>query len=361
MILLFLPYSLRQKIASHKPVVWLLNVLFVLAALSAIHFFLFKIIEKVTWMESLWQTWQTFTTVGYGNRPAESSRGRWMTMLTSTGGIALLGVMFSAIVDINIWQKERRRNGFMRNKFKNGYIVINFPGEATFNDLVSEIRHMEENVGICIVDGRMESLPAAVSKIEKVHFVSGSIYNKQTYENANLKANKVVVIFPVDDNSPDSDGITRTIVDSVNKFVDTSTRIMHVLVDPGNRWMFDNVKSTQVLKSLEILAIVQECQDRYTSRIIEKLLMNTEDANPKTVVADNIAGWTWGDLMTYSIQAAKNFDMEVNLFALVQDSRSYSCPTYDTVIKKGDSISIITHKAIKWDKFEQELLKVKAD
>lgn len=359
MILFILPRMLRQKIAAHRPVVWLINILSLLLAFFCVHFFLFKIVENVTWTESLWQTWQTFTTVGYGNRPAESTYGRWVTILTSTGGIALLGILFSALVDLNFWNKERRRRGFMKNKYKDGYVIINFPGETIFTALIHEIRYIEQDVAFCIVDGRNEELPAGISMMNKVHFVSGSIYDRNTYEMASLKENKVVIVFPIESDKTDSDGITRTIVDSVSKFVGENTRVMYILMDLKNSWMFQGINSTQILKNLEVLALVQECQDKHSSRIIEKLLLNTEGANPKTVQPEKTIGWTWGELAEHSLQTAKNLRIIVNPLAIVQNNITNSCPAYDTVINKGDSLSIITYNTFRWNEFEDELITCK--
>ncbi len=359
MINYILPKRIRKKIVSQRPVVWLLNIIFLLSIFFTLHFILFKIAEKVTWLESLWQTWQTFTTVGYGNHPAATLNGMLVTIFTSTVGIALLGILFSAIVELNLWNKERRKFGFMKNKAKHGYIVINFPGESTFFDLINEIRFIEEDVPICVVDGRIKELPQTIEILKNVHFVTGSIYDKETYNSANIKQNKTIIVFPVEPYKSDSDGTTRTIVEAVTRFVGESTRVLHVLVDPRNSWMFDNSSSTQVLENLEVFALVQECQDVHSSKIIENLLSNRTGANPKTVHPEKIIGWTWEEFLVCSLTASKNLDLHVNPFAIVKDGEPNSCPAFDQVIEKSDLISMITHKPISWTVFENELVKCK--
>ncbi len=349
--------NLKQRL-EHTPLLWLIKISIWCVVLFTVFIVLFKYTEGVSWEESLWQAWQTFTTVGYGNQPAETTAGRVVTMLISTLGIAFVGALFSAAFDYKQYLRELKKSGNMKNPYKNGYVIFNFPGTATILNFVRELRIVEKNVGICIVDSRLEHLPEPVAKLPNIHFVKGDTISRDTYEQAEIKENKAVIIFPIDSHASESDGATKVTVDLVSRFVSkANTRIIHVLVDNANAWMFEGVEATHVLSDLEILAIVQESQDPYSAEIIETLLQNTRGANPKTFKPTKIIGWTWGKLAMKCIEVSERTGVFCNLFALVQDKENMICPDFKTVIKEDALLSIIAYNDFSWETFENELMR----
>lgn len=323
---------------------------------------LFKYIEDTSWEESIWQAWQTFTTVGYGNQPASTTLGRIITILISTLGIALLGTLFSAYFDHRALQQSKLKLGYMTNPHKDGYVLINFPGKAKLLDFLKEIRYIEKNVGVCIVDDKIEKLPTDLEYLERVHFVRGNPFHKKTLEQANLKANRIVIIFPTDAANSQSDSATRTLVDLVSRFTDASkTRIIHVLVSEDNKWLFEGSPSTQVFSNLQILSLVQECQDRFSASIIENLLLNTQGANPQTIqISSRLNDWSWSDLVTHGNFVSQIYNLPCNFLGLVKEQGAVQvCPHPNTHIETGNYISIIAEPNFEWETFEKYLLEAK--
>ncbi|UZR93523.1 potassium channel family protein [Chondrinema litorale] len=334
---------------------WLIQLsllfLFIFLAFSISFYFA----EEVSWGEAFWQSWQTLTTVGYGNRPAETVLGRWATVILCTAGIAVLGSVFTAAFDYRQHLLDKKKLGLMHNPFKNGYIIFNFPGDYQVINFISELRSVEEDAGVCIVDSSINQLPENISILPNVHFIRGNTLSRETYEMAALKDNKAVIVFPIKPSVPDSDGATKTIVDLIDKFVEDQTRILHILVDPKNAWMFDDSKSTQVMESFELFAIVQECQDKYSSEIFEKLLLNSKGANPKTVRPKLSVGWTWEELQSKMIKTSKLTNTKCNLFAHIRNNDPETCPDMDLIIEETDYISIIAYNNFNWADFEKNM------
>ena len=344
------------RLKEQEALAWLIKVSIWFFSLFLVYTVGFYIIERVSVEEAFWQSWQTLTTVGYGNRPAETTTGRWFTMLLSTLGIAVLGALFSAIFDYRQHIVEKKRLGLMKNPFKDGYVIFNFPGEYQMVNFLRELRSVEENVGICIVDNKIEELPQRVAVLPNIHFVKGNTLSKSTYEQAAIKDNKAVIIFPIEPNVPDSDGATKTVVDLVFRFVQgSSVRILHLLVDPSNAWMFEDTKSTQVLESFELFAIVQECQDIYSAGIIERLMLNTKGANPKSFQPDRVVGMTWGEMSEKILAVSKTTGIRCNPFALIRNGQPDACPKLDTIIEKSDYISVIAFNGFSWKEFEDKM------
>ncbi len=360
MILLLLPTRLRDRFRYRKPLVVLFDLLLLGGIVSACFVALFRLVEDVTWEESIWQVWQTATTVGYGNRPAQTTVGRYATMAFGLIDIAIVGAGIGAVFDAREDKRRRTRLGQMSNPYRGGYVVFNYPGSAWFRGFVTEMRHVEPDAPVCVVDDTIEQLPEAVAAMPHVHFVKGSVLDKETYTRARLRENKTVIVFPTHPGDPSSDGTTRVAVDLILNTVTSDTRVLHVLVSPENDWMFDDLNSTSVMETLEVLAIVQECQDVHSADIVQRLLLNTQDANPMTVTPRRIVGWTWQEFVTYSTPAAAALDTDVNPFAIIKDGEPQVCPSRSLAIKTGDLLSVIGHTGLDWAKFEEALERARA-
>lgn len=356
MTLLFLPEKIRKKIQQNEPLVWLINLSAILIALFCLHVFAYKLVEKATWEEALWVTWATFSTVGYGDFSASSFLGRLVSVSFGTIGIAVLGTLFAAILEAINHRKNQRRFGFMSNPNRDGYVIFHFPGEKTLRMFLREVYAVEGEVGVCIVDESIESLPPGIvyEYGKKLHFIRGSTLDKETYEKANISSNKAIVVFPKDPSSGDTDGNTNTVVKLVLSFVEKNTRVLYLLVDQKNGWMFDK-RAVPILQDLEILAIVQECQDRGAAMMIERLLLNTQGANPQSVTPKLIVGMSWHEMQ----QRLGTIGSRANPLALIRNGDPELCPDPKTIISENDTILIAAYDDYNWAEVEKELIKSK--
>ena len=116
-----------KSVYGHKPIRTLCSAGLLAIMLMSIFSYGYVKLENVSWVEGLWQAWQTFTTVGYGNAPAASTGGRLFTILVGTVGIGTLAIIIAAGSDLRQYFKERKRLGFMRVNTEH-YLIINYPG-----------------------------------------------------------------------------------------------------------------------------------------------------------------------------------------------------------------------------------------
>ncbi|MCH7783041.1 two pore domain potassium channel family protein [candidate division KSB1 bacterium] len=356
MIFPIYPQKLKRLIQRDRALILLISVIEMYVLCFAVLTVLLKYFEEYSWLTSMWQVWQTYTTVGYGDTAVVNPISQTFIMIFSFMAIALYAAMGGALIEYLIHAKERRRLGLMDNPVKNGYVIFNFPEPHLVDRFIEEVRFTEDNVGICIVDNKIDELPTIIRERKNVHFVKGSLVDKDTYKRSNVENNKVVIIFPGEPFNPDSDAGTKTIVDLVSQFVGkSSTRIVHILVKQSNEWMFKGLPSTPVLESLSILALVQESQDQYSAPIIQKLLANTKGSNPQTVVPTSTKGLTWKEFQHSALNASEKLGDYVNVFALVQNGEPATCPPLDTVITDNDLISIIANRGFDWKRFEEAM------
>ena len=357
MFLRWLLYKVRNKDDLPQTTITLIEGCIYFIITSIIFTIGLKLTENISWNESIWQVWQTSTTIGYGNQPAETIAGRSMTMFFGLIAVAILGVVISSSLDLKLLLAKQRRLGMTKNPHKNGYVIFNYPGE-NISLFIQEIISKEPNVGICIVDSRLEQLPHSITNLHKnIHFIKGYSHEKSTYERAAIKENKKIIIFPVDDTSPESDLATSRLVDLVLRFVEDKTSVIYHLIAPQNKWMF-NENAIAILKNLEILATVQECQDAHSSSIIQNILMNTNGANTQTVQPKTIIGYKWGEFVAKSIRVSTKLNIPFNPLALIQKKEVDACPNYEKVIDSETQLSIIAYNKFDWDAFEKELSQI---
>jgi voltage-gated potassium channel len=345
----------RYTLEAHPPFATFAKIILAFFLTFVVFAVAYKLAEKQGWEVAFWMSWETLTTVGYGDFPAKETAGRILTMIAGTLGIAIMSAAIGSAVVAYQYRDYQRRTGKMKNPHKNGYVIFNFPGAQNILSFTQEIRMIEKSVGICIVDSVLEELPFALVHLPKVHFVSGSALDKDTYERAALLQNKAAIVFPVNPGNVDSDGSTRTIVALIAQFSENKVRIMHVLVDGKNAWMFQGLPSTPISESMEILALVQECQDPHSAAVFEHLLKNSEGANPHTVTPKCVIGMTWNELHVRMLELTSQTGARVNLLALIREGRVQVCPNPHEVLKEGDLLSVVVESDFEWSAFEREI------
>lgn len=314
-----------------------------------------KVCEPISWGEAFWQSWQTITTVGYGNQPPEGLWGRIATAVFGTLGIGALGVFFSVTLDYKMFLRHRWRKGMMKNRNSQSYVIFNDPGEFKLQRFIHEVRTTEPQANFCLVDHQLDEIPESIQDAGDISFIKGSVLAKDTFTRANLKEAKAVIIFPIESNESESDASTKTTVDLVEQFIRDDTRVMHVLVNPDNAWLFENSRSVQILESFEVLTLVQECQDPYSAETVEDLLLNSSGTSPKTCLILQLHNWTWGELNEALHRYNQNTSINCNLLALIQDGKSNTCPQYDTLISSGDHLSVIAGADFNWKNVEVQI------
>lgn len=330
--MMFILERVKSAVNAHKPVTTAINVGCAIAVLFSVYTTGYVLLENTSINEGLWQSWQTFTTVGYGNAPAASKWGRIFSMIVGTIGIGVMAVLIAVLSEMRQYFKERKRLGFMKNTFVNGYVIVNWPGKLAANKIITQLREAEPNVPMCFVDSELEALPASIQSQKDIHYFRGNLTDKETYIGANVLNNKAAFIFPKDPECPDADITTKSITEIVLNFVEGKTDVLYMLCDSENQWLFPK-EATPIMKNLWVLSMVQEIQDKHSSTLIEKLINNNdgESINSlKVKTSGNLAWWSARD---------KLITMGVNPIGIRKINKNTQLlPSNDTVIAKGDTI-----------------------
>jgi len=241
----------------------------------------------------------------------------------------------------------------LKNPVKEGVVIFNDPGPVVLRGIIREIRYLFANMGFCIVDERLQELPPEIVEMDNIFFVRGELLSEDTYQRAALNENRIVIVFPTDFGVTSSDGVTQLVVKKAAQYMKKNTRLVYVQVDPANDWLFADCPGTPVLESFEVLAIVQEATDKFSSSLVEEMFLNTSGVNPKTVRPKRTVGWTWFDFHTAAIETGRRSGIRINPLGLIKNGRAYSCPPFEMVIEPEDSLSLIVRTDFDWERFEE--------
>ncbi len=213
----------------------------------------------------------TFSTVGYGDYSPTTIAGRLFTILMYLFGIGLLGVVIGKIVDTFSLFRKRKEEGKLAYTKENHIIIVGW-GKKT-ETAVDEILASDTTSEVVIIDTLPKS-PTDVA-LERVHYVQGDPSEEETFNQANIKRAKSVIIFADDAIQIPSlrDAKTLTIAITVERLashVHTTVEIMTKKQIPN----FSHVKVDEFILSQETTSLlaVRSAMHQNVSTIVTQLI-----------------------------------------------------------------------------------------
>lgn len=213
----------------------------------------------------------TFSTVGYGDYSPTTIAGRLFTILMYLFGIGLLGVVIGKIVDTFSIFRKRKEEGKLAYTKENHIIIVGW-GKKT-ETAVDEILASDTTSEVVIIDTLPKS-PTDVA-LERVHYVQGDPSEEETFNQANIKKAKSVIIFADDAIQIPSlrDAKTLTIAITVERLashVHTTVEIMTKKQIPN----FSHVKVDEFILSQETTSLlaVRSAMHQNVSTIVTQLI-----------------------------------------------------------------------------------------
>lgn len=210
-----------------------------LILMMALHVLAMMWIEEMSFLDAIWVTAVTATTVGYGDVSAKTAAGRVATILLMFGGtIFVLAALASAFFDRAAERRSRQDAGKWRWKLHDHLLIISTTGTETpryLRDLVAQLRRDEghKNIAIAILTtGFNDGLPEELRQRGVVYFHGDGDTVEELTRACATRAATIVILG--ESRSPKADAFVYDVATRIRQ-LGYKGRVVSEIVDDENR------------------------------------------------------------------------------------------------------------------------------
>lgn len=264
--------------------------------------------ESLSLWQSIWLTFTTLTTVGYGDLSAQTPMGQMATItLMYIAAITLVTFLIRDYVDYRIARHEMIQAGNWSWKMEKHILIINAPkynGEQFFQRLVAQIRMDEDykNTPILLLNTEFsQGLPASLKELDVKH-ITGSGNNEMDLANAQANQAKHILVLSRDEYHADSDSITFDIADRLSR-----NQLAHLTlvecVDDGNRARIQELGIKSLLRPIRSYPeMLVRAMDAPGSEVVIEDMFTRHNDHPERY-SIWLEGERWADVVNAMVQA----------------------------------------------------------
>lgn len=325
----FIHFLQRENLAR------VLGILIVLVLMSAAALAYFE--PSIGYVDALWWSIVTMTTVGYGDISPATLGGRVVASIIMFLGIGIIGTFTATIAGIFVEKKLREERGMSSFEFEQHIILCEWNSRA--KEILRELRsdeRCEQTPIVLIAD--IDSKPV---EDEFLYFIRGNV-NEDNLNRANVgKATTVIILGKdnLDDSARDAQVVLTTLaVESMNRDAYTIVE----LVDERNVRHCERANADEIIVGSEFSSklLSRAALDHGISKVISELL-SSNIGNELNLVAlpGKLAGKPFLEVFT-AMKSEKNV-----IILAVQKSgqkKLISNPPVDLQLNSGDALIVIS-------------------
>jgi voltage-gated potassium channel len=270
-------YYIRERATKH----WIVSSLFFLSLLaySTTGFMYFELSKQpdLKWIDAIWWSIVTMTTVGYGDLNVMTLNGRvFIGFPTMLLGVSILGYLLSYVASTILESKLKEIKGMKTLNFSKHIIISRFNSLGKFLTLVQEIKKdiSTKNLKIVLIDNSLDELPGELQEMG-IFFVKGDPSRESILLKANFESASSIII-PADDNDLiNSDHKNLAVALTIERLCPEIYTVVEC-VNPENEVFLQraDVDSIISMSSLTNQMMIQELQDPGIHTIISELTSN---------------------------------------------------------------------------------------
>ena len=222
-------------------------------------------VGEATFVDGLWYSLVTMSTVGYGDYFPKTPLGRFAVGVPLMFvGIGILGYVLSAVSTALVFRQSQKLRGMGKMNLKGHIVVINVPSVAKVEQVIRELRRdptIGSDTEVVIVAEELEELPR-VFHGHDVHFVKGNPTRDETLVRASIDDAAYVVILCRDPKDSASDNLNLAITLAIES---RASKVISAVecIDPGMMDLLRKAKCDRIV-----------CLSKFESRFISHELLN---------------------------------------------------------------------------------------
>jgi len=282
--------------------------IWVLIALIVAHVIAMMVFEGLTPWQSVWLTFTTLTTVGYGDLSAQTWFGQMTTItLMYVAAITLVTFLIRDYVDYRIARFEMIRSGHWNWNMDKHILIINAPkynAELFFERLVNQIRMDEDyqHTPVLLLNNEFaQGLPPNLKDLGVKH-LTGTGNSEDDLLRATAKEALHIFVLARDEYNADSDSITFDIADRLTRHQLGHMTLVEV-VDDRNRPRIDELGIKSILRPIRSYPemLVRAMDAPGSEVVIEDMFTRNHDHPERYSIW--LEGEPWADVVTAMVKA----------------------------------------------------------
>lgn len=299
---------------------------------------------ELQWIDALWWSIVTMSTVGFGDYFPISTGGRLLVGVpTMMVGVGAFGYAFSQAAVFFVRAEAFNRKGFNVQKISDALLICNFPSRPRFLRVMAEIRGQPElaNLPIIVIDETLESLDVDLAK-ENVHFVRGHPGREHTLRKAAVHLAARAVVLARDPTDAASDNYTLAVCLTL-KQLRPELRLVAECVDPENEEILHRAgcESIVCVMNLGPSILAHELYDPGVVEVLHELTIWNERQNNIFIVPLEVPQ---GTHKTVFDLRAWGTEHEMTILGLRRAEHTTLNPGATLALLPGDNAVVMGHK-----------------
>ncbi len=325
-------YRFLKRENMHMVIFWV-TVLVIASSLAITYFE-----PGMSFLNAVWWSIVTLTTVGYGDISPATPGGRLVAVLIMFFGIGLLGILSATLASVLISRKIREHKGMNTFDFEDHIIICewNHRARAILRELRADPRH-EETPVVLIAD--IDEKPV---DDEQLFFIRGSA-DEETLKRANITHARTAIVLGddrLDTMARDARVVLATLtIESISP--DTYTVVE--LVDESNVQHCRRARADEIIVGSEFSShlIASSAINHGISRIVSELLSLRQGNDLRSVrVPANMAGESFINVFTRMKQERQAIVLGVQKG---RTGEPVANPPVDYLVEEDDRLIIVAH------------------
>lgn len=314
--------------------------------------------EGLTWVDAIWWSMVTMTTVGYGDFYAQTFVGRFLISYPCMIiGIGIIGYLVGLVANIMIEWASKKRKGEMDISYENHIIICNNPCSEKIKTIVRELREAPEyaKAKVVLVTDMLEELPETLKK-EKIDFVKGCPTDEDVLFRAGVLKCAGVIILAEDPSTIRSDDRTfaiGTIIESIEEEKQVAIKTITELIGRRNmrnakRMTVDGMVASEGMTGC---LLVQEFMNPGLHDVFSQIISNTVGSQ-LYIHETRLIGHSIVDLQREVLAHEAN----IQVIGLIRGSQQILNPDKQMRIETGDKLIVLAENLQDLNKIEKDIM-----